>query len=253
MNWKASLTGAVIVLIGGGAVGVASGGKTKTQTRLIASKTVTKTVTTQLTNPGPGTGTGVGPPQTTTTPAGGASLGPTLSADQLTPVLVKLSAYQPLLGQYGSANPDASSYGLQGGIPALQLCNSKIPTPGLAADTATSYVGYPSNSPTSYFGSDAASFTGQGAREFVSAAARQALVCGWRSLPGKQLDDQVVRLTTDQQSPNNDMLHDDVILIRDKSCVLEIGLAESSGTHSSDADALAVAAARRLALAVNGA
>jgi hypothetical protein len=186
-----------------------------------------------------------GPTGSTTSP------GPQLTASQLTAILVPRSAYQKLPDFSGSAGvlADTSNYALQGGVPSLTLCNSAIRIPGLGADSASSYQGGFTTSGNAYIGSDAASFAGTGAAQLLSSAAAQGQTCGWRSIPGPRLDDQVVRLTTDQAGPSEVTLHDDVILVRSGAAVLEIGSAVFSGSHSSDAETLAEGAAQRLAQA----
>ncbi len=183
----------------------------------------------------------------------GPALGPQLTANQLKPVLVSQAAWQGIVpSSYdpSTIGQDTSNYALQGGLPALKLCSATIPAPGLGADVSSAYdlIG----EPTIYYASDAASFAGQGAKQLVSAAAAQAPNCGWRSLPGPQLDDQVVRLTMDQNGPTGTPLHDDVILVRDGAAVTEVATATVSGTHSADAESLAQGAAQRLAQAEHG-
>ncbi len=184
--------------------------------------------------------------QTTT-----VSLGVELTAAQLAPVLVPSASYRRLFPDfYDLLNQDGNNRALQGGIPSLHLCNGPLPTVGLGAETASSYVSVPPGvRPNIYFGSNAASFSGMGAKVFLDNAAQEAPTCGWRILPGAILDDQVVRLTMDQQDPDGDV-HADVILVRKEACVVEIGTATTSGTHSSDAEIIAVGAATRLAQAI---
>jgi hypothetical protein len=182
------------------------------------------------------------------------SLGRQLTAEQLAPVLVPQSAYQKLpdVVSGGIFQRDTSDYALQGGLPSLKLCSAAIRAPGLGADSAMSYEDVTVLPGNVYYGSDAASFVGRGAEQLLATAAAQAPTCGWRSLPGDRLDDQVVRLTTDQAGPENTSLHDDVILVRSGAAVLEIGTAVFSGSHSNDAEILAEGAARRLAQAERG-
>jgi hypothetical protein len=166
--------------------------------------------------------------------------------------LVPASAYNRLLPDfYDLLDQDSGSYALQGGISALKLCNTELPTPGLGPDSSSAYVSVPPGvRPNIYFGSDAASFTGSGAVQFLKAAGQQAPACGWRSLPGPPLDSQTVRLTMDVRSPDSDTLHGDVILVRAGKAVAAIATATVSGSHSSDAEGLAEGVAKRLALAV---
>jgi hypothetical protein len=247
MNWKASLTGAVIVLIAGAAVGVAIGGKTKTKTRLIAGTTVTKTVRTTVTSPSGGSGTG-GPNTTPTTTPTGPPLGPVLSPTQLGPVLPSQSAYQSFFPN-AFLSEDTTAYALQGGISMLGLCNGSFPAPGLKSGPSNAF----GTDSGDYLAGDTASFTGQGAAQFMSTVRTEAPSCNWQSLTGTKLDDDVLRLSADQKGPSGDVLHDEVILVRDKSCVVEIAIATSNGSYSLYADKLARGAAKRLALAVNGA
>ena len=176
---------------------------------------------------------------------------PQPSATQLQAVLVPASAYHRLLPDfYDLLDQDSDSYALQGGIPALKLCNSALPTSDLGPDSASAYVSVPVGArPNIYYGSDAASFTANGATQFLAAAAQQAPTCGWRSLPGPPLGSQTIRLTMDVQSPGGDTLYGDVILVRAGSAVAEIATATVSGSHSADAEGLAEGVAKRLTLA----
>lgn len=187
------------------------------------------------------------PTRSTTSPR------PQLTASQLTAILVPQSAYQKLPDFSGEAGvlADTANYALHGGVPSLMLCNSAIKIPGLGADSASSYQGFTASGNV-FIGSDAASFAGAGAEQLLSSAAAEGPTCGWRSIPGPRLDDQVVRLTTDQAGPTNMTLHDDVILVRSGAAVLEIGSAVFSGSHSSDTETLAESAAQRLAQAEHG-
>lgn len=182
-----------------------------------------------------------------------ASLGRQLTSARLNAVLVPQSDYQklPTVSDNG-LQADSDSYALQGGIPSLKLCNSPIQAPGLGADSSSSYESVTVLPGNIYFGSDAGSFSGQGAAELLSTAASQGPSCDWRSLPGPQLDDQVVRLTKDQSGPEDTTLHNDLILVRSGAAVLEVGTAVFSGSHSADAEMLAEGAARRLAQAERG-
>jgi hypothetical protein len=179
---------------------------------------------------------------------------PQLTTSQLTAILVAQSAYQKLPDFSGPAGvlADASNYALQGGVASLRLCNSVIHILELGADSTSSYQGGFTSSGNAYIGSDAGSFDGTGAEQLLSSAASQGRTCGWRSIPGPRLDDQVVRLTTDQAGPSQVTLHDDVILVRSGATVLEIGSAVFSGSHSSDAETLAEGAAQGLAQAEHG-
>ena len=164
----------------------------------------------------------------TTTRSTPSSAGPTLSAMQLEAVLVPGAAYNRLLPDfYGTPDQDPDSYALQGGIPALKLCNSPLPAPGLGNDASSAYRAVPAGArPFIYFASDAASFTGGGAAQFLAAASEQGPARGWRLLPGP--DSQFVRLTMDVQSPNGDTLHGDVILVRSGFAVGEVGTATTT-------------------------
>lgn len=177
------------------------------------------------------------------TAAPARSLGPQLTASQLAAVLIPGSKYEAIAGT--SLGTDTVNYSLRGGIAALKLCSSTIPAVGLGADSSSAFA-----APSAYFGSDAATFAGDGAEQFLATAAAQAATCGWRALPGQKLDDQVVRLTTDMPF-NTEPLHYDVILIRSGAAVLEIGTATISGSHSSDAEKLADDAAVALAQATH--
>ena len=137
-------------------------------------------------------------------------------------------------------------------MPSLKLCNSAIQIPGLGADSSSSYQSVTVVPGDIYFGSDAASFAGRGAEQLLTTAASQGPTCGWRPIPGPRLDDQVVRLTTDQAGPESTTLHDDVILVRSGAAVLEVGTAVFGGSHSNDAEMLAEGAAQRLAQAEHG-
>jgi hypothetical protein len=129
-------------------------------------------------------------------------LGPQLTAAQLSAVLVPKSAFQKLPGASdGIFDSDSDSYALQGGIPSLKLCNAPIQIPGLRADSFESWESVTVLPGDIYFGSDAASFSGQGAKQLLATAGAQATTCGWRSVPGPRLDDQVVRITTNQPGP----------------------------------------------------
>lgn len=195
-----------------------------------------------------------GGPGSTGTTGSTTSLGPQLTASQLTAILVPQSAYQKLPDFSGDAGvlADTSNYALQGGVPSLKLCNSAIRIPALGADSSSSYQGGFTAEGNAYIGSDAASFEGTGAEQLLSSAAAQGPTCGWRIIPGPRLDDQVIRLTTDKTGPSEVILHDDIILVRSGAAVLEIGSAVFSGSHSSDAETLAEGAAQRLAQAEHG-
>jgi hypothetical protein len=179
---------------------------------------------------------------------GGQSLGRQLTATQANAILVPKSAYEKLpSASNGIVDADSDSYALQGGIPALKLCNSAIQIPGAGADASSSYKSVTVLPGDIYFGSAAASFAGQGAKQLLVKAKSEGPTCGWRSLSGARLDDQTVRLTTDQEGPEGNTLHDDVILVRSGAAVLEVGTAVFSGSHSSDAEILAEGAAKGLA------
>jgi hypothetical protein len=180
-----------------------------------------------------------------TPPPGKRALARQLTSTQLNAILVPKSAYQKLPGTDGIVQADSDSYALQGGLPSLKLCNAPIQIPGIGADSSSSYESVTVLPGNIYFGSHAASFAGQGARQLLPEAASEGPTCGWRSLPGPGLDDQSVRLTTDQEGPEGATLHDDVILVRSGAAVLEVGTAVFSGSHSSDAEMLAEGAAKR--------
>jgi hypothetical protein len=231
----ALVSAGALVLAAGIAIAVVASGGSSSRGNTSSTHTGTTTTTQSTTN--------------TTQPP----LGPQLTAAQLTPVLVPQSAFDKLLPDFypPPTDQDQSAYALHGGLPSLNLCSSPIPASGLGADTSSSYRAIPYGvRATIYFGSDAGSFAGQGAATFLNTAAARGSTCGWRSLPGPTLDDQVVRLTSDQQNPDANTLHDDVILVRDRSCVVEVATATTAGTHSSDAETLADDAAKRLAQAV---
>jgi serine/threonine protein kinase len=232
---------AAVLLISAG-----SGGTTaKNGLALTSSTTTSAPPTSTSTTPSSST---TSTSSSTSQPPSGPQLGPQLTAQQLAATLTPLAEFNNLLdpADQGTLYPDTSAYALQGGLPVLKLCNAAIPVQGLGADSNSAY----NSGTTRYYGSDAASLAGQGAQQLLSTAGAQAQTCGWRSLPGPQLDDQVVRLTTDQNGPGSSPLHDDVILIRDTATVLEIGSATASGSHSSDAEKIAEDGAKRLALAV---
>ena len=70
-------------------------------------------------------------------------------------------------------------------------------------------------------------------------------------LPGPPIAEQVVRLSMDQTSAEGALLHTDVIVMRDSGAVAEVATETVSGTHSAQAEELAVGTARRLAQAVH--
>ena len=130
---------------------------------------------------------------------------------------------------------------------SLKLCNSSIQTSGFKGDSSFSYESVTVLPGNIYFGSDAASFAGLGAKQLLDDAASEGPSCDWSSVYGRRLDDQSVRLTKDQEGPEGTTLRDDVILVRSGAAVVEVGTAVFSGSHSSDAEILAEGAAQRLA------
>jgi hypothetical protein len=178
---------------------------------------------------------------------------PVLSDRRLTALLVPKGSYEPLFPDfYDILDEDEEEKALQGGIAHLTLCSDPIPVDHLGQETASAYVSTPIGvRPDIYFGSDAASFkTRQAAERLLNEAGEEGEVCGWRVLPGSRLGEQAVRLTMDKNE-NGDSLHADVVLVRDRGSVVEIGIETTRGAHSADAGRLAATAAIRLAHAVS--
>jgi hypothetical protein len=177
---------------------------------------------------------------------------PELSSQQLAAVLVPEASYDKVLPEsYDPLEEDHEQGALQGGISKLKLCSAAIPVEHhLRAENGLSYSAI-SAGPTIHFGSEAGSFdTRQSAELLLQTAKEEGEGCGWRALDGALLGEQVVRLTTDKQSSEDTPLHVDLILMRDRGVVVEIGSETVSGAHSAQAEVLAEGAATRLARAV---